>query len=142
MTKQIKTSIQIDARPSAIWDILMDTSKYSEWNPFIKSINGTIEVDQQISIELPTMNFKPIILTKIKNTELKWLGKLWIKGILDGEHRFLLIDNHDGTTTFEHSEIFSGTLVKLFSKSLDVDTTRGFEEMNLGLKKRAEQIIP
>ena len=38
MTKQIKTSIHINATKEKVWEILMDFEKYPEWNPFIKSI--------------------------------------------------------------------------------------------------------
>ena len=84
------------------------------------------------------MTFKPVVLTFKENTELKWLGHLWFKGLFDGEHKFKLIDNGNGTTKFEQSENFSGILVKLFTKSLDKDTKKGFEQMNKELKLRAE----
>jgi len=83
--------------------------------------------------------FKPVVLTLNENTELKWLGHLWFKGLFDGEHKFKLTDNGNGTTNFEQSENFSGILVKLFSKSLDKDTKNGFEQMNKELKLRAEK---
>ena len=61
------------------------------------------------------MIFKPIILTRINNKELSWQGKLLFKGLFDGKHKFELIDNGDGTTTFIQSEKFSGIFVWLFN---------------------------
>ncbi|WP_046755987.1 SRPBCC domain-containing protein [Kordia jejudonensis] len=138
MTKQIKTSITINANKELVWEILLDFKNYPEWNSFIKSISGDVKVGNKIEIKLQGMTFKPLILTLNENTELKWLGHLWFKGLFDGEHKFKLIDNGNGTTNFEQSENFSGILVKLFSKSLDKDTKNGFERMNRELKLRVE----
>ncbi|PWG06919.1 SRPBCC domain-containing protein [Polaribacter aquimarinus] len=139
MAKQIKTSITINASKEKIWKILTDFKNYPEWNSFIKSVTGEVKVGKQIKIKLQGMTFKPIILIFNENSELKWLGRLWFKGIFDGEHKFKLTDNGNGTTNFEQSEIFSGILVKLFAKSLDKDTKNGFEQMNKELKLHAEK---
>lgn len=139
MTKEIKTSITIKASSESIWKILMDFEGYPQWNSFIKSVSGDVKVGNRIQIKLEGMTFKPKVLTFKENKELKWLGRLWFKGLFDGEHQFKLIDNGNGTTNFEHSEVFSGVLVKLFSKDLDKNTKKGFEQMNKELKLRAEK---
>ncbi|OBX18415.1 hypothetical protein LX77_03909 [Gelidibacter algens] len=139
MAKQIKTSITINASKERVWKILTDFENYPEWNSFIKSVSGDVKVGNQIVIKLQGMTFKPVVLTLNENTELKWLGHLWFKGLFDGEHKFKLIDNGNGTTNFEQSENFSGILVNLFAKSLDKDTKNGFEQMNRELKLRAEK---
>ena len=139
MAKQINTSITINASKEKIWKTLTDFEKYPEWNSFIKSVTGEVKVGNQIQIKLQGMTFKPIVLTFKENTELKWLGHLWFKGLFDGEHKFKLTDNGNGTTNFEQSENFSGILVKLFAKNLDKDTKNGFEQMNWELKLRAEK---
>lgn len=139
MAKQIKTAITINASKEKIWEILTDFENYNQWNSFIKSVTGTLKVGNQIKVELQGMTFKPVVLTLNENSELKWLGHLWFKGLFDGEHKFKLTDNGNGMTIFEHSENFSGILVKLFSKSLDKNTKNGFEQMNKELKLRAEK---
>ena len=140
MAKQIRTSIQIKSSRETVWQILTDFEKYPQWNPFIKSVSGEVNVGNRIKIELPGMTFKPIVLKMDKNTELKWLGHFLFKGLFDGEHKFYLIDNGDGTTLFEQSENFTGILVKLFSGNLDKGTRQGFEEMNKVLKMLAENL--
>ncbi len=139
MAKQIKTSITINASKEKVWKILTDFENYNQWNSFIKSVTGTLKVGKHIKVELQGMTFKPVVLTFNENSELKWLGHLWFKGLFDGEHKFKLTDNGNGTTNFEHSENFSGILVKLFSKKIDKDTKNGFEQMNKELKLRAEK---
>lgn len=141
MAKQINTSIHIKANPEIVWGILTDFEKYPDWNPFIHSVKGEVKVGNRIKIKLPGMTFKPRVLTMDKNRELKWLGHLFFKGLFDGEHKFLLTKNTDGTTHFEHSETFKGVLLNLFSKKLDKDTKAGFKLMNEQLKKRAENAV-
>lgn len=139
MAKQINTSVTIAATKETIWKILMDVEHYPEWNPFISSVSGKLAEGNKIQVKLQGMTFRPRILTLNENTEFKWLGHFWFKGLFDGMHQFKLIANGDGTTRFEQNEHFSGILVPLFAKSLEKDTKLGFEQMNWALKSRAEK---
>jgi hypothetical protein len=144
LAKEIKTEILIHATPERVWSILANFENYPNWNPFITTIKGDVKVGNKITarIEPPEtkgMTFKPRILTLEKDKELKWLGHLLVAGLFDGEHKFELIDNGNGTTTFWQSEKFKGILVPLFKKQLDTNTKKGFEEMNRKLKELAEQ---
>lgn len=144
MAKEIKTEILINVTPAKVWSILTNFDNYPNWNPFIKSIKGVVKVGNIITarIEPPEakgMTFKPKILTFETNKELKWLGHLLFAGLFDGEHKFELIDNGNGTTTFIQSEKFKGILVPLFKNMLDNNTINGFNEMNKKLKEMAEQ---
>ena len=139
MTKQVKTSINIQASRETIWNILTDFEKFAEWNPFVKSLTGDVKVGNRIEVNLQGMTFKPKVLAFEEKSEFKWIGHLWVKGLFDGEHWFYLTENEDGTTHFEHSETFNGILVPLFSKKLDTEIKAGFEEMNARLKERAEK---
>ena len=144
MAKEIKTEIIINATPEKVWSILTNFENYPNWNPFIKSIKGEVIIGNKIiaRIEPPQskgMTFKPKILTYKNNNELSWVGHFLFTGIFDGEHKFELIDNGNGTTIFRQSEKFKGILVPLFKKQLDNNIKKGFEEMNKKLKELAEQ---
>ena len=60
-------------------------------------------------------------------------------GIFDGEHIFSIEPLGTNQARFVQREIFTGLLVPLFTRELDTNTRRGFEEMNQALKARAEQ---
>lgn len=144
MAKEIKTEILIHSIPEKIWSILTNFDNYPNWNPFIKSIKGKVKVGNKITVRIEPpeskgMSFKPEVLKFETDKELSWLGHLLFTGLFDGEHKFELIDNGNGTTTFRQSENFKGILVPLFEKQLDNNTKRGFEEMNEKLKELAEQ---
>lgn len=141
MAKEIKTEILINASPEKVWTILTRFENYPNWNPFIKSVNGVVKVGNKITVKIAPhqskeMTFKPRVLSYQANKELSWIGRILFPGLFDGEHKFELIDNENGTITFIQSEKFKGILVWL----LDVgNTKKGFEEMNGKLKELAEK---
>lgn len=144
MKKEIKTQITIEAAPDRVWEVLTHFEKYSGWNPFIKSIKGKVKTGEKIIVRLEPpgakgMTFKPKVLAFDRNKEFKWIGHLFFPGLFDGEHRFELIDNGNGTTTFIQAEKFKGILVSMLSKMLDGSTLNGFKAMNEQLKLEVEK---
>ena len=144
MSKEIKAEIVMNATPEKIWSIITNFDNYPNWNPFIKSIKGEVKIGNKITarIEPPEaqgMTFNPTVLSFETNKEFSWIGHLIFKGLFDGAHKFELIDNGNGTTTFIQSEKFDGILVPLFKNMLETNTKKGFEAMNKKLKELAEQ---
>lgn len=143
MPQTISTNITIQASAEKVWSVLTRFETYPTWNPFIKLIEGDIRVGNTFKaiIQAPNnkpMAFKPLVLEFTPSKEFKWIGHLWFKGLFDGEHRFQLIENKDGSTTLIQSEKFTGLLVPLFKNMLEKDTLEGFRLMNEALKKRVE----
>lgn len=141
MTKEIKTEITINVKAEKVWEVLTNKNEYPQWNSFIKKLEGTLKVGEQLKVTIQPENsskmiFKPIVLTFKENEMLKWKGKLIMGGIFDGTHIFELIDNKNGTTTFKQSEIFEGILVRFFNLN---NTKKGFENMNSELKNQCEK---
>lgn len=136
--KEIKTTIQISASPQKVWEILTSFDNYPNWNPFIKYVKGDFLVGEKVKINAGGMKFQPKILVFDREKEIRWIGKLLVNGLFDGEHIFKIIENGDGTVTFKHEERFSGILVSLFAKKLDSETRSGFEQMNIKLKEMSE----
>jgi hypothetical protein len=140
---QLQTEIDIAATPERVWSILTNFSAYTDWNPFIRFIRGEPEQGARLVVRIQPsgtkgMTFRPVVLTAVRARELRWLGRFVIPWLLEGEHRFAIRPIHDGRVRFRQSELFSGILVPMFRAGLDRDTKRGFEEMNLALKVRAE----
>jgi hypothetical protein len=144
MAKEIKTTIEIDASASKIWAVLTDFSHYSEWNPFIRSIRGKAQQGERLEIFIQPpgrngMKFRPVILALQPEHELRWIGRIMVAGIFDGEHQFQLEPIGASRTRLIHREVFSGLLVPLLWQTLDTQTRQGFEEMNRALKNRVER---
>ena len=141
--KEIRTEITIKAPREKVWKTFTNAESYAQWNPFIKSLTGNLKVAEQITVLLQppggnVMTFRPKVLVFEENKEFRWLGKLFFKGLFDGEHYFQFKDNQDGSTTFVHGEKFTGILVPLFAGIL-VKTEKGFQLMNEALKEQVEK---
>jgi hypothetical protein len=140
---KIQSDIDIDATPERVWSILTDFAAYPSWNPFIRSISGTVEAGGRLTVSIQpvggrAMTFRPTILVAQPNTELRWLGHLLFPGIFDGEHCFKIAASASGGVRLTQGETFSGVLVSLAKASLDRGTKPGFIAMNEALKARAE----
>jgi|ERR1017187_1790991 hypothetical protein len=141
--KEIHTEIEIQAPAERVWAILTDFAAYSEWNPFVRRAEGEANVGTKLHLFIQPsggkgLTFRPTVLVADPNRELRWLGRLWVTGLFDGEHSFSIEPLGEGRLRFVQRERFGGLLLPLLSKMLDRDTRRGFEDMNLALKLRAE----
>lgn len=137
----IETKINIDAPPRDVWAMLTDFTAMPAWNPFIRSISGELRPGAQLSVHIAPpgksgMRFRPTVLAVKEARELRWIGRLLIPGLFDGEHYFKLEPQGTGTL-FIHGEKFSGLLVGMMRWALSA-TEQGFNAMNAALKDHAE----
>lgn len=146
---EITTEIEIESSAEKVWSILTDFPSYPEWNAFVRSIAGVAKVGHRLAVFIQPeggkgMTFRPTVLTVIPNQELRWLGRLLLPGIFDGEHYFQIIPLAPGSSEirrvrFVHGESFSGLLVPFAKSSLDAGTKAGFIAANKAIKARAER---
>lgn len=142
---EIRTEIEIAATPERIWSILTDFVVYSKWNPFIRSITGTVKTGEKLTALIQpiggkSMTFRPTVLVAVPNQELRWLGHFLLPKIFDGEHYFQIKAISANHTRLIHGEKFSGLLISLFKSSLEGGTKSGFIAMNEALKIKAESL--
>lgn len=141
--KELRCEIGIDSPPERVWEILIDFERFPEWNPFIRQASGRIEANERLTVTMHPSGgrrttFRPSILKVEPNKELRWLGHLGFPGVFDGQHIFELQPSEDRKTLFIQREEFCGILLPFLTGMLRKETARGFVEMNLALKKRAE----
>lgn len=144
---ELYTEIVIDAPAKTVWRILMDFEKYPDWNPFIRRVEGEASVGSPLKIFIQPsgasgMTMKPNVVEHVPNEKFSWLGNLFVKGLFDGRHEFIiepLIEGAKEKVKFIQREIFSGILVPVIWALIKKDTRRGFEEMNSALKAEAEK---
>ncbi len=142
--KRICTTINIQAAPEDVWEVLSDIKEYQTWNPFITRASGKLQVGEVLEVDFKTsnslkINLKPVILNSEVNREIRWKGQFWVKGLLDGEHLFRIEEMEDGSVHFINCEKFTGLLVPLFMYLIEEDTENGFKAMNEQLRIMAEK---
>ena len=139
----ITTQIEIAAPASAVWAELTDTGAYGDWNPFVRRIGGELTPGNHLQVTIGAdggsqMDFTPEVLVADENTELRWVGRLGVRGLFDGEHYFILEETDHGTTIFRHGENFTGLLGYPLLAVIRAETETGFLAMNEALKARVE----
>lgn len=146
MGRELTTSIEIDAPPERVWDVLVDFDHYDEWNPFMR-IAGRANLGATLVVHLVPPGgresvFEPDVTRCEKHRELRWCGHLVLPGLFDGEHRFRLVPLDGGDRTrFVHAETFSGVLAGSVLWYIGDETKAGFEAMNEALKIRVERLL-
>jgi hypothetical protein len=139
----LSTEIEIRAPAEQVWAVLRDLGNYPEWNPFIRSIRGRLEVGTRLDAELYLpgsrgLHIRPTVQTVEPNRELSWLGRTFgLAHLFDGRHSFIIEPQGADRVRFVQKEEFTGMLVPL-ARGLLSDTERGFEAMNRALKERVE----
>jgi hypothetical protein len=123
MALHLETKIDIEAAPEAVWGVLSDLPSYPSWNPFIREASGTLATGERLEAEA--------------DRELRWRGRLLVRGLFDGEHRFAIEPTARGSRLVQE-ERFTGLLVPFLSRGLRRGTLPGFERMNEAMKERAE----
>jgi hypothetical protein len=144
MAKQLRAQVDIQASPERVWEVLTDFAAYPEWNPFIIQASGAAAPGERLSVRMQpaggrAMTFRPTVLEATPQHRLRWIGRVLFPGVFDGEHSFTIEPLDQGAVRLTQQEEFRGVLVPLLARSLDRRTLPAFEQMNQGLKRRAEQ---
>jgi hypothetical protein len=140
--REIVTEQMLPAPPDIVWKVLTDLPGHSSWNPFITTAGGTVRTGESLDLTISPpggkpMRFRPRVLVADPGRELRWLGRVLLPGIFDGEHYFRLEQQGAGTRLV-HGEHFSGLLVPAMWRSLEAPTRAGFESMNAALAARVQ----
>jgi hypothetical protein len=141
--KEISTEILIQGSGADVWNVLTDFRSYPRWNPFIKEIRGDLIVGSKLELKIVTpkkkiRTYNPVVTVVTPNSELRWYGRAFMPGILDGERIFKISHNGSQSVRFEHKEIFSGLGALIGSRFLEKDVFESENNMNTALKLEVE----
>ena len=138
--KRVYTSLHISAPPEALWAVLADFEHYPEWNPLIRSVQGSPGPGAKLRLtiarpdksgEIGRMNVR-IVEWKPRRA-LGWRGNLW--PIFDGRHWFRLSPDRDGTL-IEHGEDMRGIYPLILGKRGRARFAPYYQALNEALAKR------
>jgi hypothetical protein len=146
---ELSEAITINADPGTVWSVLVDTDAYRAWNPLIR-YDGPVREGARPRVRLslpglPAIYTRPRVLSVVPERELRWRTRL--PG-LTATHTFRLrggaggaggADDEGPRTRFVQTERFEGTFADPVVTRFERASSRGFEQLNLGLKRRAER---
>lgn len=153
-TARPSASITIDAPLQLVWQVMLDTGSYPEWNPFVERAetaspaavgnpivlhvrwaNGrTTRSPERISAIEPPTSIDGVTRARLSYVFEGWPAKL---GLVRGVRHQRLSQQPNEPTSYETVEEFSGPLVKLAGPGRVAD---GFRRHAEGLKNRAESL--
>lgn len=144
--REITTTVDIEAVPERVWAALTSFDYYPDWNPFIRQASGRLRVGETLTLRMfpaqgKPMTFRPKVLVVEPQRELRWIGRLVLPFVFDGEHRFRLSPIEGGATRVVQAERFSGALVP-FVPSVVERTVNDFHRLNIALKNYVEADTP
>src|SRR6266536_494773 len=139
---ELRSEVEISAPIAHVYGVLTDFGSYPEWNPFLTSLSGKLEVGQKLALEMSlpegqTYLLKPVLTRVTENAELRWRGGFVFPALLEAEHFFLLTERQTSVTRVVQGQNFSGLLLRFAGNSLTL-AARGSVYLNQALKKRAE----
>src|SRR3989475_12892831 len=132
---ELRTEVEIDAPAERVWAVLIDFERLPDWNPFIRRVHGDAQVGSRLDVLLGAsgtrpMRLRPTVKAVVPNRELRWLGRLGLPRLFDGEHIFQIEPLGPTRAQFVQPERFRGLVVPLLARRLNRDAPRGFAEMD------------
>ena len=137
--REYKANIQIEAAPQAVWDVLVDTARWPEWDPNCVRIEGNVALGDKVKVFTklsPGRAFPVKVVELDAPRQMTWLGGMPL-GLFKGVRTYTLESNAGGTHFVMH-ERFSGPMLALIGRTIP-DMTDAFNAFVEGLKRQAEQ---
>jgi hypothetical protein len=132
-------TINIRAKPAAIWSLLTNATDFPRWNSTVSSIEGQIALGQKIRLRVPVA---PKRVFKLKVSAFEPEKKMvWQDGaapMFKGVRTFTLAPRGDDSIDFSMVEVFAGLMLPMIAGSLP-DFAPSFEQYAADLKRAAEQ---
>ena len=145
MARQLRAEVEIDAPPDRVWEVLTGFAAYQQWNPFIVQAAGQAVPGSRLELRMRpagrrrTTTFRPEVLEADPGRRLRWLGRLLVPGLFDGEHRFTIEPIGPERVRLAQHEEFRGLLAPAVLILIAKPTLASFHQMNQALKARVEQ---
>ena len=153
-TAQPSASITIDAPLQLVWEVMLDTASYAEWNPFVERAETALPpaVGNPIVLHVRWANGRttrsperitgiepPATSDGVTSACLSYVYEGWPArlGLVRGTRHQRLSQRPGEPTAYDTVEEFSGPLVRLAGPDRVAD---GFRRHAEGLKRRAESL--
>lgn len=143
----ISETVEIDAPASFVWDVLVDYSRYPEWNPYTIAVETTLEIGDRIDITLPnpdgsdgTMLNREFIRVVDPPHHLRYDTGEEYPGLLGMRDQYVTELGPD-RCSYHTTDTLTGELADLVMESNGAWIKAGFDSVAHALKTRAEQLL-
>jgi hypothetical protein len=133
-------SSTIRATPEAVWSVLVDGARWTEWDSAVVRVDGIIAPDAKVTVypEVdPERGFAVRVVDLVRAERMTWRGGMPL-GLFTGTRTYRLTPGPDATVRFDMREEYTGVLAGLIFKSIP-DLQPSFRRFADGLKRRVEE---
>lgn len=137
-------ALEIETPIERVWDVLMDTERYPEWNPFTTRVETTFEIGSPVDLYV---KLGPIRLRQPERIEvvdpprlLVWSTKVGHPFLVAARREQRLDDLGAGRCRYVTTDVFTGILTPLVVLLFGRLVRRGFNDMASGLKRYSEAV--
>jgi hypothetical protein len=132
----IRTQIDLDATPDAVWAVLVDFARYDEWNPMMTGVSADLREGGSLAFTLHSGGQDSKVSAVFRDVQpgkrLSWGGGF--RWLVQVEH-YLEIRERPGGCTLLHGETFGGLGGGLVPRFLNLQRS-AYEAMNAALAER------
>lgn len=136
---EVRVGATLDAPPEAVWAVLTDGSRYTEWNSTLITFEGTVAEGETVRLVAktdPDRSFELAVSGVRENA-----GMVWSDGgrAFRGERTFTLEPVGDGQTAFTMKEVFTGSMMGMIAPKLP-DFRPAFDDFARDLGAEAARV--
>jgi hypothetical protein len=135
------SSTTIDAAPEAVWAVLVDGARYTDWDSGIIRLEGTIAKAERLKVVSsanPKRAFPVEVTTFEPGRRMEWSGGMPL-GLFRGVRTFTLAPE-GARTRLDVREEYTGPLLPLIWRSMP-DLQPSFDQFTRGIKARVEHPV-
>jgi hypothetical protein len=129
----------INASPSAVWAVLVDGARWTEWDSAVVRLDGTIGLGQTVTAypeANPGRGFPVKVVEFEPSRRMVWRGGMPL-GLFAGVRTYTLTAEGGQQVRFDMAEEYTGPLAGLITRSIP-DLSSSFTRFADGLKQRVE----
>jgi hypothetical protein len=146
MPYKLEHRIGVPTNSKAIWDVLSDLSRWSEWNTVYPEVTGLLRIQQRLTLKQvfpggePTV-IKPMVVDWVPNEQIIWMHSE-AAGLVK-RIRYIEIErlnDEDANCILSNGEIWDGLLGPRIAKPRRHQLRRGYEQLNNDIVARLRAV--
>jgi hypothetical protein len=142
----VEHRVRFPGTREAAWEILTRADLFSDWNPYVKKMEGVLLPGETLRVTIVQENWKlpvvvrPKVVTAKAPAELHWHGSILVSGFLETDHSFHFAEVGNGEIELVQREEFRGWLAhRMKDSGSQRYTFEAFERMDIALAERIRE---
>ncbi len=138
-------TVEIDAPPELVWEVLTDLAAYPRWNPFTIEVRSTLRVGDPIDLTVRMSRLGWTVKQRERVSEVRaperlaWTMKLGSRHLVNAERIQRIERLPSGGSRYTTEDAIAGALAPLVFAIFGTSLEDGFRAMAAALKAEAEQ---